>query len=182
MLPQIVGPGTFTPSPLASSVAERSAQGAQPAVGETAAAATRPEVANRVDPPRVIPAPLPLPEERRRDEPTPPPPDPEAPAGPPPAFDATPLQRAREAALAPTDLIARPAPQATEPEPPEAAAPGTPPAREADGPEEAARPARADAPRRSEPDEALRERMETEVAEVRRMAEPEPDRALDLTR
>jgi hypothetical protein len=176
MLPQIVGPGTFAPSPLAPSVSERTLQGAQPSVGETAAADTRPEVANRVDPPRVIPAPLPLAEERRRDDPALPP-DPDAPAGPPPAFDATPLQRAREAALAPADLIARPAPPAAAPEPPEPDPPAAAP--ETAGREDSPRPAREDAPGG---DRALRERMETELAEVRRMAAPAPDRALDLTR
>jgi hypothetical protein len=172
MLPQIVGPGTFTPSPLAPNAAERTSQGAQATVGETAAAAARPETANRVDPPRVIPAPLPLPTERKRDGALLPP-DPEAPAGPPPAFKETPLDRARATALAHADLIARPMPPV----------PGTQmPAPEVAGTEEPAPEAQAETPRLPEADAALRERMETEVAEVRRMAEPDPDRALDLTR
>jgi hypothetical protein len=176
MLPQIVGPGTFTPSPLAPTAAERTSQGAQPSVGETAAAALRPETANRVDPPRVIPAPLPPPAERRRDA-TFLPPDPEAPAGPPPAFAETPLERARAAALAPADLFTRPMPPAatTEAPAPEVA---IDPARA----KEPAAGAQTEAPPQPAGDAALRERMETEVAEVRRMAGPEPGRVLDLTR
>lgn len=176
MLPQIVGPGTFTPSPLAPTAAERTSQGAQPSVGETAAAATRPETAARVDPPRVIPAPLPPPAERRRDG-TLLPPDPEAPAGPPPAFAETPLERARAAALAPADLFARPMP----PEP-RTEAPAPDAAIDPAGAKEPAAGAQAEAPPQPAGDAALRELMETEVAEVRRMAGPEPDRALDLTR
>jgi hypothetical protein len=179
MLPQIVGPGTFTPSPLAPSAAERALQGAQPAVGETAAAATRPEFANRVDPPKVIPAPLPLPQERRRADDLLPA-DPEAPAGPPPSFEATPLQRAREAALAPADLIARP--MASVPGDPETLPPDAPASADPSGTEDVPPGPRADGPRRPEADAALRERIATEVAAVRRMAEPEPGRALDLTR
>jgi hypothetical protein len=177
MLPQIVGPAAFPASPLAPSAAERAAQGAQPAVGETSAGATRPETANRVDPPRVIPASLPLPEERRRADPLLPP-DPQAPAGPPPAFDATPLERAREAALAPADLVARPqaAPPGETGSPEDGRAPD--PAAEArDGPDGAPEPVP-----NTRPEAALRERVEAEVAEVRRMAGPAPERTLDLTR
>jgi hypothetical protein len=177
MLPQIVGPGTFTPSPLAPTAAERTSQGAQPTVGETAAAALRPETAARVDPPRVLPAPLPLPAERRRDG-VMPPPDPAAPAGPPPAFEETLLERARAAAFAPADLIARPMPPASRTEAP---APEVAVRRPA-GAEQAAPVTGAESTRQTDADAALRGRMETEVAEVRRMAGPEPDRALDLTR
>ena len=178
MLPQIVGPGTFTPSPFAPSAAERRDQGAQPDVGETAAAATRPEGANRVAPAKVIPTSIPLPEDRRRPDPLVPP-DPDAPAGPPPAFDATPLERAREAAFAPADPIDWPAPAGPERGPPAPGAPAAGDAAEANAPAEDGR---TGAPRWTDADTARRERMETEVAELRRMAEPAPDRALDLTR
>jgi hypothetical protein len=173
MLPQIVGPGTFTPSPFAPSTAERTAQGAQPAVGETAAAGARPEIANRVVPPRVIPPSLPLPDDRRRSEALLPP-DPEAPAGPPPAFDATPLDRLRETNLAAAELLEEPPGSA-----PGAASPGDEAMAEAaSGP----LPEGAAGTRRPDPDASLRARAEAEVAEVRRMAEPGPQRSLDVTR
>jgi hypothetical protein len=176
---QIVGPGTFAPSPFAPSAAERTGQGAQPKVGETAASGVRPETVNRVDPPRVMPAALPLPEDRRRNE-TLLPPDPDAPVGPPPAFDATPLDRLREAAFAAPGLVAPSlaedkgeAPRATDPTGgAEAPAPAPVPDTEAVA-EEAGQP---------DPDARLRARAEAEVAEVRRMAETGPGRSFDVTR
>jgi hypothetical protein len=164
MLPQITGPGAFTPAPLAPAAAARVAQGAQPTAGETAAAALRPETVERVDPPRTLPATARLPEDRRRE--TLYPPDPDPPTGPPPAFDATPLDRAREAAFATVDLIAdAPGLDAT----PDAERPGAAP---------------TTAPDLPLPDPALDliGKVEAEVAEVRRMAEPEPERTLDLVR
>jgi hypothetical protein len=175
MLPQIVGPGAFTPAPFAPAVAARAAQGAQPTAGETAAAALRPETAERVDPPRTLPAIVRLPEDRRRD--TLNPPDPEAPAGPPPAFDATPLDRAREAAFAAVDLLAAP----------DGPAEDTAAVGEADASGEA-EPPRADAsaaapdPSRPDPLRDLVDKVVAEVTEVRRMADPAPERTLDVTR
>jgi hypothetical protein len=157
MLPLIVGPGTFTPSPFAPSVAERSLQGAQPSVGETAAAGTRPETPNRVAPPRVLPATPPLPEERRRGEPLLPP-DPEPPTGPPPAFDATPLDRARETALDPPDRG------------------------DIRSPPDVRTGARADGDERIDAtgDDGLLQKAETDLAEVRRMAMPDTGPAVDV--
>jgi hypothetical protein len=160
MLPQITGHGTFSPSPPAPAVTLRAEQGAQPFTGETAAAAFRPETRERVDPPRTLPATARLPEERRREPLYPPDPDP--PTGPPPAFDATPLDRAREKAFAAVSLIAEREAQAS------AAPPAT-----ASGTEKTGRP---------DPTPDLLARAEAEVAEVRRMAEPEPERTLDVTR
>jgi hypothetical protein len=160
MLPQITGPGAFAPVPLAPAVPARTEQGAQPFSGETAAAGFRPETMERVDPPRTLPATVRLPEERRRDPLYPPDPDP--PTGPPPAFDATPLDRARETAFAAVSLIAEREAQAS------AAPPAT-----ASAAWEAGRPDLT-------PD--LLARTEAEVAEVRRMAEPEPERTVDVTR
>lgn len=157
MLPLIVGPGAFTPSPLAPSVAERNLQGAQPSVGETAAAGTRPETPNRVDPPRVLPATPPLPEERRRGEPLLPP-DPEPPTGPPPAFDATPLDRARETAL-------------------------DPPGRDGQGgPTDTLTGDAAPRPAVGGPttEDGLLQKAETDLAEVRRMARPDVGPAVDV--
>lgn len=173
MLPQIVGPGTFAPAPLAPTAAERSAQGALPAEGETAAAATRPETTDRVDPPRVVPAAMPLPEDRRRSE-TLLPPDPDAPAGPPPAFDATLLDRLREADFAAPQPIA--SPPAAEPR---AASPGDGPGDDAEAPPV---PEDTTGARRPDPDAGLRARAEAEVAEVRRMSAPDPARNLDVVR
>jgi hypothetical protein len=160
MLPPITGPGSFSPSPPAPAVSARAEQGAQPTTGETAAAALRPETPERVDPPRTLPATTRLPEERRRE--TLYPPDPDPPTGPPPAFDATPLDRAREKAFAAVSLIAEREAQAS------AAPPAT-----ASGTEETGRPDLT-------PD--LLARAEADVAEVRRMAEPQPERNLDVTR
>jgi hypothetical protein len=160
MLPQITAPGAVTPAPLAPAATLRAEQGAQPTTGETAAAAFRPETTERVDPPRTLPATARLPEERRRE--TLFPPDPDPPTGPPPAFDATPLDRARETAFAAVSLIAGREAQAL------AAPPAT-----ASAAEEAGRP---------DPAPVLRARTEAEVAEVRRMAEPEPERTVDVTR
>jgi hypothetical protein len=180
MLPQIAGPGAFIPAPFAPAVAARAAQGAQPTAGETAAAALRPETAERVDPPRTLPAVFRLPEDRRRE--TLNPPDPDAPAGPPPAFDATPLDRAREAAFAAVDLLAEP----------EGVAEGTALSAEAEadvaaGADEADRPgaavsAAAPDPSRSDPLRDLIDKVVAEVTEVRRMADPAPERTLDVTR
>jgi hypothetical protein len=154
MLPQIIGPGTFAPSPLAPSSTARTEQGAQPNVGETAAAAVQAETAERVDPPRVLPATATLPDAKRPQD-TLLPPDPDAPAGPPPAFDASPLERARQEAFAPGF---------PEPKPPEPEAETAPPRDDTD------------------PDDDLREKAEAEIAEVRRMTAPEPERSLDMLR
>jgi hypothetical protein len=161
MLPPITGPGTFSPAPLAPAVSARAEQGAQPTTGETAAAAVRPETPERVDPPRTLPATARLPEERRRE--TLYPPDPDPPTGPPPAFEATPLEQARKNALAAESLIAER----------EAQASAAPPATAA---------AAAGETRRPDQTPDLLARTEAEVAEVRRMAEPEPERTLDVTR
>lgn len=150
MLPQIIGPATFAPSHNAPSSTARVEQGAQPDVGETAAAWVRAETAERVDPLRVLPAVVALPGNRPRPE-TLLPPDPQAPVGPPPAFQATPLDRARKEALA----FDRPPPV-----------------------EKDAAPDRA----RVDKDEDLREKTEAEIAEVRRMSAPEPERSLDVLR
>jgi hypothetical protein len=146
MLPPITGPGIPSPIPLALARVE---QGAQPGSGETAAAGLRPETRERVDPPRTLPATARLPEDRRRE--TLYPPDPDPPTGPPPAFESTPLDRAREAAMRPAALSARP-----EPDDPE---------REETAPQ----------------DDDLRQKAEADIAEVRRIAEPEPERAVDVT-
>jgi hypothetical protein len=160
MLPPITGPGAFSPAPQAPAVSVRAEQGAQPTTGETAAAALRPETPERVDPPRTLPPTARLPEERRRE--TLCPPDPDPPTGPPPAFDATPLDRAREKALAAVSLIAE---REAQPSP---APPATVFA--------------AGETRRPDQTPDLLARTEAEVAEVRRMAEPEPERTLDVTR
>jgi hypothetical protein len=160
MLPPITGSGTYSPSPPAPAVSLRAEQGAQPTTGETAAAALRSETSERVDPPRTLPATARLPEERRRE--TLFPPDPDPPTGPPPAFDATPLDRAREKAFAAVNLIAEREAQASAAPPATASAAG-----------ETGRP---------DPTPDLLARAEAEVAEVRRMAEPEPERNVDLTR
>ncbi len=149
MLTPITGPGIPSPTPLAL---DRVAQGAQPGSGETAAAGLRPETRERVDPPRTLPATARLPEDRRRD--TLYPPDPDPPTGPPPAFDSTPLDRAREAAMRPPALPARSAAD----EAPEVERQETAPQ-----------------------DDDLRQKAEADIAEVRRIAEPEPERAVDVT-
>ena len=154
MLPQIIGPGTFAPSPFAPSATARTEQGAQPSVGETSAAVIRAETAERVDPPRTLPAAAALSYPRRPQD-TLLPPDPDAPAGPPPAFDASPLERARQEAFAP---------MFREPEPPAPEAETAPP------------------PDDMVPDDDLREMAEAEIAELRRMTAPEPERSLDMLR
>jgi hypothetical protein len=156
MLPQIIGPGVLPPASLASAVPSRAEQGAQPAIGETAAASLRPETLERVDPPRTLPATARLPEERRREALYPPDPDPLT--GPPPAFDATPLDRARDAALAAVNLIAA----SDDPSQGGSTAPDADPA--------------------PVPALDLLSKAEADVAEVRRMSEPEPERTLDVTR
>jgi hypothetical protein len=169
MLPSVAGPGTIPPPP---GVSARVYQGAQPSTGETSAASTRALNANRVDPPRVLPAAFALPEDDRRR----PPPDPDGPAGPPPAFKATPLERERERLAAGVDLIAPPT-ETSDPEPARAARlPEDPEAKAdaGDGSEQSVAPA--------DPDVRAIERLETDVAEVRRMAEPEPRRSLDVVR
>lgn len=213
MLPNVVGPGAFPPPIMSSSGASaRAEQGAQPLVGETSASRARPETANRVDPPRAMPSVISLRDQERR-----PPPDPDGPAGPPPTFDATPLQRERERVMARMDLLSGP----REPAPVETPAPGAAAAADspkATGAAEAAKPAAAanppgavaasDAPKgvaetedpqaaaapelpkaepveeapkpRSDADTQAVERLETEVAEVRRIAEPETGRGLDM--
>jgi hypothetical protein len=155
MLPQIIGPGTFTPAPFAPAVPARTEQGAQPFTGETAAAGVRPDTPERVEPPRTLPATARLPEDRRREPLYPPDPDP--PTGPPPAFDATPLDRAREAAFVVVNLIA-------------------------EGEERDADTLGPGAPAAPEPEPDLLARAEAEVAEVRRIAQPEPERTIDVTR
>lgn len=174
MLPNVTSPGTAPPAPLPPGLSTRADRGAQPSTGETSAAATRALTANRIDPPRVLPAVLALPEDARRR----PPPDPDGPAGPPPAFEATPLQRERERLLARVDLRAPP----PEPEPGAPARAGDVVRTQRigaapDAGESAARPA---TPR--DPDIASAERLEGNVAELRRMAVPPPERALDLIR
>ena len=160
MLPQITGSRRLHARAAGPRRPARAEQGAQPFTGETAAAALRPETTERVDPPRTLPATARLPEERRRE--TLYPPDPDPPTGPPPAFDATPLDRAREKAFAAVSLIAEREAQAS------AAPPATASAAEETG--------------RPDPTPDLLARTEAEVAEVRRMAEPEPERTLDVTR
>ena len=157
MLPQIIGPGTFTPSPLAPTVTSRAEQGAPPGAGETAAARIRPDTAERVDPPRAVFKSFPIAEEARRDQPDLFPSDPDAPAGPPPAFDPSPLERERERARDPATLT-----EASR-KPPE---------------EEAVPPRTTDA----DPAPATTDRVTENVSEVRRMAAPEAERNLDVTR
>ncbi len=241
MLPSVAGPGTVPPPP-PPGLSARADQGAQPTTGETSASATRPLVANRVDPPRVLPSIMAFSQEAKRRLP----PDPDGPAGPPPAFDATPLERERQRLLARVDLM-QPPPEAKVPERPAAARPpdtaaeapapdpvaalpdrpvpeadvpapdstALEPATAARDPEAAgldaaaapetaaesapvAPPKAPAAPRVPEdsfaPVEAREtapaieadtraiERLETDVAEVRRMTEPEPERSLDLVR
>jgi hypothetical protein len=182
MLPQIIGPGTFPPTPTASTASARAEQGAQPSGGETGAANARPETTNRVDPPRVLPAPIPLPEDEKWRGPVLArqalmPADPDAPAGPPPAFDATPLERERERLMAVSELKRPPDPPSDVSE--EIAAPEANASRSLDGETEASEEAWAG---RADPAAEAREKVEAEVAEVRRMAEPEPERGLDLVR
>jgi hypothetical protein len=203
MLPNVVGPGAFPPPIMSSGASARAEQGAQPLVGETSASRARPETPNRVDPPRAMPSAISLRDQERR-----PPPDPDGPAGPPPTFDATPLQRERERMMARIDLLSaareaapaeRPAPKAV------AAAEGPKPAVATNGPRDVAVPngpkdvaatdgakgvnapdrpkaeTVEDAPTpRPDPDAKAAERLETEVAEVRRIAEPETERGLDM--
>ncbi len=154
MLPQI-GPGTFLQAPLASTATARTEQGAPPGTGETAAARIRPETAERVDPPRPPLAYFPIPEEPGRGPADIIPPDPEAPSGPPPAFEATPLERERERARAPAETT-------------DAETPGLPP----DGEEDAPAPAPA----------AVSERAAADLAEVRRLSAPESAKSVDVTR
>ena len=162
MLPSVTGPGTAPPPPLPPGISTRADQGAQPWTGETSAAGTRALTANRVDPPRVLPAVIAPPGDTRRR----PPPDPDGPAGPPPAFDATPLQRERERLFARVDLIAPPSDaRATD--------------RQRDASANAAEDTAVAPPA---PDVQVIERLETDLAEVRRMADPDPGRSLDLVR
>jgi len=153
MLPPI-GSGTFTPAPLAPTSTVRAVQGAAPGA-EAGAAQIRPETAVRVDPPRAVLKSFPIPEEARGRADDLMPPDPEAPAGPPPAFDASPLERERERAL---DT--------------------RPPVNSADAPRDPA--GREPAGERRAEDTA--ERASADLAEVRRMSAPEAERTLDVTR
>lgn len=193
MLPNVVGPGAFPPPIMSSGASARAEQGAQPLVGETAASRARPETPNRVDPPRAMPSLISLRDQERR-----PPPDPDGPAGPPPTFDATPLQRERERVMARIDLLSgsRDATPAARAEPGAAAAldgsrvgVATEDSREvsaANGPQDIVAPDRPKAETveettkpRPDPDAKAAERLETDVAEVRRIAEPEGTRGLD---
>lgn len=154
MLPQI-GPGTFFQAPLASTVTARAEQGAPPGTGETAAARIRPETAERVDPPRPPLTYFPIPEETRRTPRDIIPPDPEAPSGPPPAFEATPLERERERARAPAGSAVAETPEAP-PDGMENPSAQTPP--------------------------AVTERAAADLAEVRRLSAPESAKRVDVTR
>lgn len=156
MLPQIIGPGTFTPSQLAPTVTSRSEQGAPPGAGETAAARIRPETAVRVDPPRAVLRSFQIADDPGREMPDLFPSDPEAPAGPPPAFDASPLERERDRARDPATLT-----EASR-RPPE---------------EEAVPPRRTDAPA-----PAATDRVTADVTEVRRMNTPDIEPTVDVTR
>ena len=172
MLPSVAGPGTVPPPPPPPGASARADQGAQPSTGETSAASTRALIANRVDPPRVLPAVFALPEDDRRRLP----PDPDGPAGPPPAFEATPLERERARLAARVDLIVPPT-ETSDPEQARTARQPEDPEAGADTGDGAEQPVAS-----ADPDVRAIERLETDVAEVRRMAEPEPRRNLDLVR
>lgn len=209
MVPQIIGASSFVPAPSALGAPQRAEQGAQPKTGETAASAARPETVVRVDPPRVLPAPVGIPEDGRKRD-TYVPPDPDGPAGPPPSFDATPLQRERERLKSVENLIPPPPKVPIEKIEPEAAAVAetgsaalgaagavevraagsvdddaveTPEVAATEGAKPERVPERTPETRRAaEADEEAIERVEAEVAEVRRMSEPERERSVDLVR
>lgn len=118
------------------------------------------ETARAVDPPVGVARTAALPD---RDLPPLIPPDPQAPAGPPPAFEASILDRARQSTAAPAAPDAEPAGQT----PP---APAVPEGRETDGKPD------YDVPPSAE------QRAEVEVATVRRIETPYDTATVDVTR
>lgn len=116
----LFGPNLAPVLPVTATPALRLAEGARPDTGEPAAAQLRAETAERVDPPRAGAAPA---DARLGARPRPePPPDPRLPAGPPPAFGQSPLERQRQELREPVALVPEIAdPRADGPSGPQAA-------------------------------------------------------------
>ncbi len=143
------------PNMAASATAALPAAVDRPALpAETAA------TARAVDPPQGAARPVAVP---NRDLPPLIPPDPQAPAGPPPAFEASILDRARQAPTDTADATSEPEPT----EPPMASEARLPDSAEAQG---------------YEVPPSAEERTETEIATVRRMETPYDTATVDVSR